>query len=222
MCNRNDIVRKVSHGTRHGEPASEMTSSSDTLPRSDDPRVERTRAAVIEAASDLLVADGPGAITHANVAQVANVSRTTVYNHWPTREDLLRAAIESLGRVKPDERELVGPVRADLGALCEHLVVDLIDDQRAPMIANMMERALHDPTIVTVRDEFIERFETAFRAVIDRAIERGELRSDVDVRRSIASIAGSFLFARFMSRDGFDRSYADAVLDDFVRVNAPH
>ena len=53
------------------------------------------------------------------------------------------------------------------------------------------------------------------------AIERGELRSDVDVRRSIASIVGSFLFARFMSSDGFDRSYADAVLDDFVRVNTP-
>jgi len=227
MCNRNDIARKVSHDTRHGEPALTMTttsSSSDTIgvPRSDDPRVERTRAAVIEAASDLLVADGPGAITHANVAQVANVSRTTVYNHWPTREDLLRAAIDSLGRVTPDERELVGPIRADLGTLCEHLVVDLIDDQRAPMIANMMERALHDPTIVTVRNEFLERFEAAFRVAVDRAIERGELRCEVDVRRSIASIVGSFLFARFMSSDGFDRSYADAVLDDFVRVNAPH
>jgi len=226
MCNRNDIDRKVSHDTRRGEPALTMTttSSSDTIgvPRSDEPRVERTRAAVIEAASDLLVADGPGAITHANVAQVANVSRTTVYNHWPTREDLLRAAIDSLGRVTPDERELVGPIRADLGTLCEHLVVDLIDDQRAPMIANMMERALHDPTIVTVRNEFLERFEAAFRVAVDRAIERGELRCEVDVRRSIASIVGSFLFARFMSSDGFDRSYAGAVLDDFVRVNAPH
>ena len=66
------------------------------------------------------------------------------------------------------------------------------------------------------------RFEVAFRAAVNRAIERGELRCDVDVRRSIASIVGSFLFARFMSSDGFDRSYADAVLDDFVRVNAPH
>ena len=90
------------------------------------------------------------------------------------------------------------------------------------MIANMMERALHDPTIVTVRDEFLERFEVAFRVAIDHAIERGELRCDVDVRRSIASIVGSFLFARFMSSAGFDRNYADAVLDDFVRVNAPH
>ena len=230
MCNRNEISRKVSHDTRRGKPALTMTNtstsantSSDTIgaPRNDDPRVERTRAAVIEAASDLLVADGPGAITHANVAQAANVSRTTVYNHWPTREDLLRAAIDSLGRVTPDERELVGPIRADLGTLCEHLVVDLLDDQRAPMIANMMERALHDPTIVTVRDEFLERFEVAFRVAVDRAIERGELRGDVDVRRGIASIVGSFLFARFMSSSGFDRSYADAVLDDFVRVNAP-
>jgi AcrR family transcriptional regulator len=223
MCNRNDVARKVSHDTRRGDTALTMTTTSDTIsmPRSDDPRVERTRAAVIEAASDLLVADGPGAITHANVAQAANVSRTTVYNHWPTREDLLRAAIDSLGRVTPDERELVGPIRADLGTLCEHLIDDLIDDQRAPMIANMMERALHDPTIVTVRNEFLERFELAFRVAIDGAIERGELRGDVDVRRSIASIVGSFLFARFMSSDGFDRSCADAVLDDFVRVNAP-
>lgn len=201
-----------------------MTSTSSdapSAPRTDDPRVERTRAAVIEAASDLLVADGPGAITHANVAQVANVSRTTVYNHWPTREDLLRAAIDSVGRVKPDERDLVGPIRSDLDILCEPLIVDLADDQRAPMIANMMERALHDPTIVTVRDEFLERFEQAFRVAIERAIERGELRSDIDVRRSIASIVGSFLFARFMSSSDFDRAYADAVLDDFVRINAP-
>ena len=199
-----------------------MTTTSDVsnTPRADDPRVERTRAAVIEAASELLVADGPGAITHVNVASAAKVSRTTVYNHWPTREDLLRAAIDSVGRVKPDERDLVGPIRDDLDRLCEHLIVDLIDDQRAPMIANMMERALHDATVVTVRNEFVAIFEKAFRLAFERAIERGELRADIDVHRSMASIVGSFLFARFMSSDGFDRAYADKVLDEFVRVNS--
>ena len=175
---------------------------------------------MIEAASDLLVADGPGAITHANVAGAAQVSRTTVYNHWPTREDLLRATIDSIGRVKPSESDLTGPIRADLDALCEPLVVDLLDDQRASMIANMMERALHDSTVVTVRNEFVSLFEQAFRAAFERAIERGELRSDIDVRRSMASIVGSFVFARFMSNDGFDRAYAKNVLDEFVRVNA--
>ncbi len=198
-----------------------MTSDALSAHRTDDPRVERTRAAVIEAASDLLVADGPGAITHANVASAANVSRTTVYNHWPRREDLLRAAIDSVARVAPDESALTDPIRVDLDTLCDHLIIDLIDDQRAPMIANMMERALHDPTVVTARDEFVSRFERAFRVAFERAIDRGELRGDIDVQRSLASIVGSFLFARFMSSDGFDRSYANTVLDDFVRVNAP-
>ncbi len=197
------------------------TSDHHSVPRSDDPRVERTRAAVIEAAADILGADGPGAITHANVAQAASVSRTTVYNHWPTREDLLRAAIDSVGRVTPAEDDLTGPIRADLDILSEHLIVDLLDDQRASMIANMMERALHDPAVVTVRNEFLELFEQAFRTALERAIQRGELRPDIDVRHSIASIVGSFLFARFMSSQGFDQSYADDVLDEFVKFNAP-
>lgn len=200
-----------------------MSTTSDlpTTPRPDDPRVERTRAAVIEAASELLVADGPGAITHVNVANAARVSRTTVYNHWPTREDLLRATIDSIGRDKPDETDLTGPIRHDLHTLCEPLVADLLDDQRASMIANMMERALHDSTVVSVRDEFVRLFEHAFRAAFERAIERGELRPDIDVRRSMASIVGSLMFARFMSIDGFERAYADDVIDEFVRVNAP-
>jgi TetR/AcrR family transcriptional regulator of autoinduction and epiphytic fitness len=197
------------------------TSEAFSTPRTDDPRVERTRAAVIEAASDLLVADGPSAITHANVAAAANVSRTTVYTHWPTQADLLRDTIESLGKVPIRPDQLTGSLRPDLALLCEHIVNDLADEQRAPMIVNMMERALHDPTVALVRDEFLGVFADVFRTVISRAVDAGELRADIDADRSMAALLGSFLFARFMSSDGFDRSYADAVLDDFVRVNAP-
>lgn len=201
-----------------------MTTTSEALstPRTDDPRVERTRAAVIEAASDLLVADGPSAITHANVAAAANVSRTTVYTHWPTQADLLRDTIESLGKVPIRPDQLTGSLRPDLALLCEHIVNDLADEQRAPMIVNMMERALHDPTVALVRDEFLGVFADVFRTVISQAVDAGELRADIDADRAMAALLGSFLFARFMSSDGFDRSYADAVLDDFVRVNAPH
>ncbi len=113
--------------------------------RPGDPRVERTRALVIAAAAELLMDDGPGAITHANVASAANVSRTTVYNHWPTREDLLRATIDSIGKATPDVDDLTGSLRVDLEILCQQLVSDLIDEQRAPMIANMMETGASRP-----------------------------------------------------------------------------
>lgn len=192
-----------------------------TQPRADDPRVERTRAAVIEAASDLLVADGPSAITHASVAAAANVSRTTVYNHWPTQADLLRDTIESLGKVPIGLDQLSGSLRPDLELLCGQIVQDLSDEQRAPMIANMMERALHDPTVASVRDEFLHAFAEVFRAVIRSGVDAGELRCDIDADRSMGALLGSFLFERFMSPDRFGPDYAAAVLDDFILVNAP-
>ncbi len=192
----------------------------DSSPNGEDPRVERTRAAVISAATDLMMTEGPGAITHANVAAAAEVSRTTVYTHWPTREDLLRSTIDSIRDCKPRVEDLTGSVRADLGTLMRPLVADLVDDQRAPMIATMMQRALHDSEVVSVRDEFIDEFVEMFGTIIDTAIASGDLRGDVDPRRGLASIVGSFLFLRFMTSDAFDTTTADAILDDFVRLNA--
>jgi AcrR family transcriptional regulator len=189
--------------------------------RHEDPRVERTRAVVIAAAAELLMQDGPGAITHASVAAAASVSRTTVYNHWPTREDLLRASIDSMDQSMPNADDLTGTLRIDLGILCQHLVSDLLDEQRAPLIANMMERALHDPVVESVRNEFLAEFRVLFQLVLDRAAAAGELRGDIDVDRAMAGLLGCFLFARFMSPGGFDQCYADAVIDDFVIVNAP-
>lgn len=198
-----------------------MATSTPIPPRIDDPRVERTRAAVIEAAAELLTTDGPSAITHANVASAANVSRTTVYNHWPTRADLLRDTIESLGKVMITVGQLTGVLRTDLDLLCGQIVNDLADEQRAPMIVNMMERAQHDPTVATVRDEFFRAFAEVFRAVIANGVADGQLRDDIDPDRAMATLLGSFLFERFMSPDAFDVDFAEAVIDDFVRVNAP-
>ncbi|MBG7603137.1 MAG: TetR/AcrR family transcriptional regulator [Actinobacteria bacterium] len=207
-------------------PTSPATTSTDatascTGARPDDPRVERTRAAVIEAAVELLMVDGPSAVTHANVASSANVSRTTVYKHWPTRADLLRSTIEALGKTAPLVTSLTGEVRADLGILFQHAIDDLADDQRAPLMAIMMERALHDPTVTAVRDELISEFEPIFQTIIRSAIETGDIRHDIDLDLAVASIIGSFLFIRFMSPQEFDAATAGRILDDFVSVNRP-
>jgi hypothetical protein len=73
-----------------------------------------------------------------------------------------------------------------------------------------------------VRDEFLGVFTDVFHTVIDRAVAAGDLRGDIDADRAMASLLGSFLFARFMAPGCFGSDFADAVLDDFIRVNAPH
>jgi AcrR family transcriptional regulator len=189
--------------------------------RTEDPRVERTRTAVIEAACELLMVDGPAAITHVNVAQAAEVSRSTIYNHWPTREALLRATIESIHDDKPQVDDLTGSLRHDLGVLFAPLARDLADDQRAAMIATMMQRVLFDPEVVDIRDEFLGEFTDLLARVLRTGVAMGELRADLDVDHAIASIMGSCLFRRFMASAPFDDRAVDEILDEFVRLHAP-
>lgn len=53
-----------------------------------DARVARTHAAVMQAATDLLVEGGPNAMTVDAVVARSGVAKSTVYRHWATRDDL--------------------------------------------------------------------------------------------------------------------------------------
>ncbi len=61
-----------------------------------DPRIARTRATVLAAATELLATDGIGRLTIDAIAQRSGVARSTIYRNWPDRADLLLAAFESV------------------------------------------------------------------------------------------------------------------------------
>lgn len=87
-----------------------MPSSAD-MP-GEDARVARTRADVARAALQVLRSDGFDDLTHARVADRAGYSKTTLYTHWPSRLDLLRLALDALGRLP--HHQPTGHLRADL------------------------------------------------------------------------------------------------------------
>ena len=65
--------------------------------REPDPRLERTRRAVLEAALDLLTEHGYGEVTIEAVAARSGVAKSTIYRHWPGgRTDLVRDAFHEL------------------------------------------------------------------------------------------------------------------------------
>ncbi|MFF7738952.1 TetR family transcriptional regulator [Streptomyces sp. NPDC007984] len=53
-----------------------------------DPRIGRTRASVLQHARELLAAEGPDAVTYSELSARSQVTRQTLYRHWPTRERL--------------------------------------------------------------------------------------------------------------------------------------
>src|ERR1700753_3469842 len=61
-----------------------------------DPRPARSRARLLDAATALLRSGGPSAVTVDAVTRAANVARATLYRHFPSGNDLLAAAFNSL------------------------------------------------------------------------------------------------------------------------------
>src|ERR671937_2639579 len=74
----------------------------------------QTRTAIAEAAMELFTAHGFDAVTVADVARAADVSEKTVFNYFPTKEDLVlhggqerRAALIEAIRARPAGTPLV-------------------------------------------------------------------------------------------------------------------
>src|SRR3954447_10543198 len=58
-------------------------------PTQSNPRVQRTRNRVLAVARELLPQVGPAGLTYALLAERSDVTRQTLYRHWPTRAALL-------------------------------------------------------------------------------------------------------------------------------------
>jgi AcrR family transcriptional regulator len=88
------------------------------------PRSPHVEAAVLEAVLDLLVEGGYDAVSFQRVAARAGVGQPTVYRRWPTKPELVEAAVFSLEGWHPPRR--TGRLRKDLRALAIQLVDGLL------------------------------------------------------------------------------------------------
>lgn len=115
-----------------------------------DPRVVRTHEAVTAAAGRLLLDEGWSAVTHARVAELADVSKVTVYKHWPDGHDLVRAGFAAIAELP--HHEPTGDLRHDL--------VEELKAYRGVLragfdrvLVGLAERARADEAIAELRDE---------------------------------------------------------------------
>ena len=93
--------------------------SSRVGPVSNDPRIARSRARLLDAATALLRSGGPSAVTIDAVTRSANVARATLYRHFSSANDLLAAAFTSL--LPP------APMPPAEGSLRDQLITVVVD-----------------------------------------------------------------------------------------------
>src|SRR5258708_6987686 len=80
------------------------------------PRSEKTRRAILGAATELLLEPGGGAVSMDAVAERAGASKATIYRWWPSRESLALDALFEEWAAVPPPRD-TGSLRGDLLSL---------------------------------------------------------------------------------------------------------
>jgi AcrR family transcriptional regulator len=183
------------------------------MPPHVDPRVVRTRLAVLEAATMLLRTEGPGAVTHARVAEAAGVGRATVYRHWPDQAELLHDAVAAKADEFPRPSAELSS-RERLVFVLERMRARLNDDDMAVQFATLIGRATWDPTLKKALLQVSGRGRSIIDGVLRDAIDRGELSPDTDVEVVREGLIGSLFVRRFLSDRPLNRAYLDRVVDN--------
>jgi AcrR family transcriptional regulator len=135
-------------------------------------------AVILGAAYDVLAETGYEDMTISAVAARAGAGKATLYRRWPTKESLVLAVIADIGR-RPGRDDLpdTGDLRADLVALIDSAWLGG-PVSRLHGLRGLTSAALHSPRLAdALRREVVQPYTDAYRALLERAAERGEIAS---------------------------------------------
>src|SRR5271163_2670370 len=144
------------------------------------PRSEQARVAILRSTLKLLGKNGFLDLTIEAVAAHAGVGKATVYRWWPNKAALIADAFASSATPKlhfPD----TGSVRADMSQQMRQ-VVKIFRSRRGRILAAILAAGQSDRRVIAAfRERFMRPRRGEAYATLERAVQRGELRGDLDM-----------------------------------------
>jgi AcrR family transcriptional regulator len=185
-----------------------------------DPRVARSRAAILEATAALLIEGGFAHVTIERVAERSGVAKTTIYRHWRSRSRLIFDAFRNLlappGVPEDHRRWETGDVREGLVHLLRGLIRGLTESAWAPAVSTLVDAGDRDPEMRQLIHDFLVDAMSGARVLIAEARARGELAPSVDPEISVDMLVGPVFYRRLVSRAPLEPAFAERVVDAFL------
>ena len=150
---------------------------------------------------------GYAALRVEDVAQHAGVNKTTIYRRWPTKSDLVSAALRREGdacEAAPD----TGSVREDLLILLRRLV----EHGKSPMLRVMMAEMTH-PEVRAIGNGLRHNFESGWVTVVARGMGRGELPPETSPLLVTEIITAAVVRRMIRGEEQPDEGFCESVVD---------
>ncbi|MBJ7904873.1 TetR/AcrR family transcriptional regulator [Streptomyces sp. NPDC003656] len=180
-------------------------------------RLTPERAAELyEAVLDLLREVGYDALTMDAVAARTRSSKATLYRQWGGKAELVARAIRhgKPGRISDVD---TGSLRGDFHAIVSH-EDDCAMEQNSALMRGLAMAVHNNPDLLAAfREHLVEPEMSALRAMVGRAVDRGEVAPDNPalpfvVHMMIGAFATRALVDEQPPTQAFLRSYIDAVV----------
>ncbi|MFD0659275.1 TetR/AcrR family transcriptional regulator [Thermocatellispora tengchongensis] len=151
-------------------------------------RTARVRAAVLQAAGDVLAERGFAHLDLADVARRAGVGKTTVYRRWGTVTALVADLLVDMAE-QSLPRSRTGSLIGDLKANARLVQRTLTDPRQGPLFKAVIAAATCDPRTAEALRRFYDTRISEWAPCVQEAVERGELPEGTDPREVIRAVS---------------------------------
>ena len=186
------------------------------------PRIEGDREdEILDATLDLLLEVGYDRLTLDAVAHRAKASKATLYRRWEGKPSLVVDAMVRAKQAPHVDEHDTGSLRGDL--------VSTFCGSHGPgrgatgMLGSVITTLASDPEFAKLfREAFIAPKLEVSREIYARAIERGEIRPDVDIDIIAPALAGILLHRSFVLGVPPDDATVERVIDHVILPAVGH
>jgi TetR/AcrR family transcriptional regulator of autoinduction and epiphytic fitness len=196
------------------EEEERMTKVSSARPTgtAEDPRVERSRRVVLQAALDELGAVGYGTFKIESVAARAGVGKSTIYRYWPDRLALIADAFETF-HVEMVPSVETGSAREKVTRLVGHVAEVVVNSTFSACIPALIEGAERDQRVRAFHHRYSAARRQSLIDIIADGITSGELPSYLDPELTTLALLGPIFYCRLMSSEPFEPTRAGDLVD---------
>lgn len=179
-------------------------------PREPISRGAGARRRVLQAALQVLGAEGVSGFTMEAVARRAGASKATLYRHWSSSGALMVDAMDAT--FQPFPTPDTGRVESDVAEILTAFVA-LLDHTPFPrLLAAFIEAAERDPALAVLHADLTHRRREPLLTVLARARERGQLVGRFDPEVVTDLLTSPFFYRRFVAH----RPIPPGLVDDVI------
>jgi AcrR family transcriptional regulator len=171
-------------------------------------RSERSHRAIVAATQELLVEGGYRELTIEGVAARAGVGKQTIYRWWPSKAALALEAYVA-GSAPPPPLGAAA-TREAIRELLDWLVVVLARPTGGRVVAGLLADMQHDADLADrFHRDVVPARRRAMLDALERARERGEIRTDADLGVAVDTLHGAVFYRLLLSGEPLDADFTE-------------